>query len=173
MGSSINEVVAQDIKNVRGSGMAELMEVFLSFRRMRKYLRVVVNWDFISENALKKRGADFEQELCVSYGISITPGGGETLSGDVLGHVLEKNIHCGGRKRNPPYDPGFLVVHMDQLARQMYREFLFLKIWLFFFCCWLSSYSVYIVGNLKPSPKNPRINICQHFTWCGGKKKLM
>lgn len=40
MGSSINEVVAQDIKNVRGSGMAELREVFLSFKGVRKYLRL-------------------------------------------------------------------------------------------------------------------------------------
>lgn len=38
VGSSINEVVAQDIKNVRGSGVAELREVFLSFKSMRKYL---------------------------------------------------------------------------------------------------------------------------------------
>lgn len=38
VGSSINEVVAQDIKNVCGSRVAELREVFLSFKSARKYL---------------------------------------------------------------------------------------------------------------------------------------
>lgn len=37
-GASRNEVVAQGIKNVRGSGVAELREVFLSVRSMRKQL---------------------------------------------------------------------------------------------------------------------------------------
>lgn len=65
MGTSINEVVARDIKNICGSGAAELREAFLLFRSMRKHLKVVLNWHFSSENAWKKQEAESEQELCV------------------------------------------------------------------------------------------------------------
>lgn len=40
-----------------------------------------MNCDFISENALKKGGRGFGQELCASSGISITPGEGKRSVG--------------------------------------------------------------------------------------------
>lgn len=64
----------------------------------------------------------------MSYGMNITPGGGETLCVVVLGHILKKNIYWGGRKINHPYNPGFLMVSVGQLSMQICREFLFLKI---------------------------------------------
>lgn len=57
---------------------------------------------------------------CV-YGISRAPGG-EMLTVDGLGHILSKNIYWGGRKRNHPYDPGFLMVPVGQLSMEIYRN---------------------------------------------------
>lgn len=60
-----------------------------------------MNCDFISENALKKGGRGFGQELCASSGISITPGGGNAQWGCIGADSEGKNLlWC--QKKEPP-----------------------------------------------------------------------
>lgn len=54
------------------------------------------------------------------------------------GACIEEKYLLGWQKKEP-YDPGCLVVPVGQLSVQIHKEFLFLEIWDFFFCYWLSS----------------------------------